>query len=906
MTFENDEARRAHFTELLRQKLRDPEFRKIEGFPIGEDEDILAMSDPPYYTACPNPWISFFVHEYGHEYISNVPYHREPFAADIEEGKQNQIYKAHSYHTKVPHRAIMRFILHYTRPGDLILDGFAGTGMTAVAASLCGNVSEVRELGFQVDDSGRILDAEGNSISHMGARSTVLQDLSPAATFISHNYNTDINPDEFENWMRKIISSVEQSHGWMYVTLHGATTDEIRLAGEMIASCKNESECRMLLSDISQFKTRLGIPNATFHFAKSSYNVWSDIFLCPECSEEIDFVREALDLNTRKVKDLIFCPGCSASLKKSQMERAMETYYDQPLRRTATRAKQELVLICYSFGGSEREKSADFFDLSLNAKACEVIPEHFFPTLRMPEGDESRRNDGIGLTHVHHYYRPRALCAMSKAYAVARHAPSSIRGYLIFAVEQIVLGMAKIARYAPTHYSQVNQYLSGTLYVGSQVVDVSISYILAGKVRNLVRLLRARRVHSSCIVSTGSSSTIGAPDNAFDYVFVDPPFGGNLTYSALNFFWESWHRVLTNAFPEAITNQAAGKDAATYKFWMDSCFKEFFRVLKPGRWITVEFSNTQASIWNIIQSTLQDAGFVVSNVSALDKLQGSFKAITTTTAVKQDLIISAYKPGGSFEERIISASDHEEGVWEFVATHLQYLPVTRKRGTLIEFIPERDPRILFDQLVSYFVRKRIPVPMSSADFQTGLLRRFPSRDGMVFLPDQVTSYDSARQLSESLSHADLFVCDERSAIQWVRRELTKRALKYQDIVPLYLQQAQRLWGRHERPTELLAILQENFVQDPDGTWRVPDPQKESDLEQLRHRALLKEFQQYLDTKGKLKVLRTEALRAGFKEAWQKKDYATIVTMAKRVPDAVIQEDQALLMYFDNASLMLGE
>ena len=48
MTFENDEARRAHFTEELRKKLQDPEFRKIEGFPIGSDEDILNLSDPPY------------------------------------------------------------------------------------------------------------------------------------------------------------------------------------------------------------------------------------------------------------------------------------------------------------------------------------------------------------------------------------------------------------------------------------------------------------------------------------------------------------------------------------------------------------------------------------------------------------------------------------------------------------------------------------------------------------------------------------------------------------------------------------------------------------------------------------------------------------------------------------------
>jgi hypothetical protein len=49
-TFENDEKRREYFLEKLNEKLKDPEFRKIEGFPMGEDEDILALSDPPYYT----------------------------------------------------------------------------------------------------------------------------------------------------------------------------------------------------------------------------------------------------------------------------------------------------------------------------------------------------------------------------------------------------------------------------------------------------------------------------------------------------------------------------------------------------------------------------------------------------------------------------------------------------------------------------------------------------------------------------------------------------------------------------------------------------------------------------------------------------------------------------------------
>ena len=61
-------------------------------------------------------------------------YDRDPFVADIREGKNDPIYNAHSYHTKVPPRAIIPYILHYTEPGDIILDPFCGSGMTGVAA----------------------------------------------------------------------------------------------------------------------------------------------------------------------------------------------------------------------------------------------------------------------------------------------------------------------------------------------------------------------------------------------------------------------------------------------------------------------------------------------------------------------------------------------------------------------------------------------------------------------------------------------------------------------------------------------------------------------------------------------------------------------------------------------------
>ena len=140
-TFASDDARREHFLELLAEKLQDPEFRKQEGFPKGTDAAILAMSDPPYYTACPNPWLAEFVAHYGKPYDPAANYSREPLAVDVSVGKTDAIYKAHSYHTKVPHLAIVPSILHYTEPGDVVLDGFAGSGMTGVAAQWCGTAS---------------------------------------------------------------------------------------------------------------------------------------------------------------------------------------------------------------------------------------------------------------------------------------------------------------------------------------------------------------------------------------------------------------------------------------------------------------------------------------------------------------------------------------------------------------------------------------------------------------------------------------------------------------------------------------------------------------------------------------------------------------------------------------------
>ena len=88
-------------------------------------------------------------------------------------------------------------------------------------------------------------------------------------------------------------------------------------------------------------------------------------------------------------------------------------------------------------------------------------------------------------------------------------------------------------------------------------------------------------------------------------------------------------------------------------------------------------------------------------------------------------------------------------------------------------------------------------------------------------------------------------------------------------------------------------------------WYVPDPNKAGDLEKLREKALLKEFEEYKEVKKKLKVFRLEAVRAGFKKAWQERDYAVIIAVADKIPNNVLEEDPKLLMWLDQAVTRMG-
>ncbi len=1116
MTFPNDEERRRHFLGILREKLKDPEFRKIEGFPIGSDEDILALSDPPYYTACPNPFIADFIKHYGKPYDPKTDdYRREPFASDTGAGKTHPIYTAHSYHSKIPHLATMPCILHYTDPGDIVLDGFSGSGMTGVAAQLCGQPEA--EFKATLETEWKKM---GYELPKWGVRRPILIDLSPVANFIAYNLNVDVSAREFKKAADAFFKKIEAELGWMYETFHvepassrllsaleeftpcdpfqatkgifrkdnlphiqvpGATyfitfrthdfrelspyartlalnavrhwdnqrwklfsavvmPDHVHIIAkplpkqgdqywdlsEILHSIKSFSANKIneleektgssvwqtesydrIIRDVHELLTEItyihynpvkahlvkkGEEYAWRYMAnelsiagwkpaplgKISYVVWSEVFTCPNCASDVVFMDQAYDPQTGKFAGEFECPGCRAALTTRSCEHKFTSYFDRAISETVRKVTYAPVEIEYTLPGDKTKyrKKPDEHDLALIDRLANEQPRDWFPTAKLPIGKmrDSNHLAERGITHYHQFYLPRALHALSTMWRIAGEWPDArVRGVLKFMVEQCFWGFGLVSRYVPSHFSQVNQYLPNVFYIPANVVEISPWYILDGKYKRLHKMLAAQQLPTSrqVTISTASSLQSSIQDKSVDYIYTDPPFGDAVKYGDLNLLIEAWHNLFSRLENEVLWDELKKKTLSVYSDSMRRAFAEYYRVLKPGRWMTVVFHNSKNLVWTAIQEAIGNAGFVVADVRTLDREQGSFNQVTAAGAVKQDLVISAYKPNGGLEERFKLEAGTEEGVWDFIRTHLRQLPVfviksqaasrLEASPTTMEIIAERQNYLLFDRMVAFHVQRGVTVPLSAAEFYAGIAQRFSERDGMYFLPEQVTEYDKKRMTVRDVLQLQLFVTDESSAIQWLKQQLLKKPQTFQELHPQFMKEIGG-WQKYEKPLELSELLEQNFlrydgkgpipaqlvswlkqseemrkaIQDaltsgeateengalvfsslsPQSSllitrskdrWYVPDPNKAGDLEKLRERSLLKEFEDYrTSNQRKLKVFRLEAVRAGFKKAWQERDYATIIAVARKIPENVLQEDPKLLMWYDQALTRSGE
>ena len=190
----------------------------------------------------------------------------------------------------------------------MVFDGFAGTGMTGVAAQLCGDKRTILSMGYSVNDKNEIFvnkNSSKNIISKLGKRKAILNDLSTAGSFISYNYNSPENSANIYSEAQKILSEVKSECDWMYETLH------------------------------SDGKTK----------GRINYVLWSDVYLCPNCNSEIIFWDQFVVEKTGKILEQTTCPHCEHIVTKRTLLKSWITTFDLLLEKTIKKTKQVSILI---------------------------------------------------------------------------------------------------------------------------------------------------------------------------------------------------------------------------------------------------------------------------------------------------------------------------------------------------------------------------------------------------------------------------------------------------------------------------------------------------------------------------------------------------------------------------------
>ena len=806
------------------------ELKKIEGFPIGTDEDILALSQPPYYTACPNPYIADFIKEHGKPYDEETDdYHREPFTSDVSEGKNSKLYRAHSYHTKVPFNAIKTYIEHYTIKNGIVLDGFMGSGMTGIAAQLSN-------------------------------RNAIISDLSPFAGFLAKNYNNfKINFREETAQFIDIVKEISKEYEWLY-------------------KIKNN-----------------GIE------VNVNYSILSRTYTCPICKHDYSFWDLAVDKKTEKVYDDYKCKNCNAKINKKISEVKYHTFFDESLNESLTQVLYEVVVNDVNQGKKRFKIESSKADIELIEKINKFQIPNWFPTDRMPIGDESRRNDKFGFTHIHHYYSKRALIALSAIYARLK---TPYQRFIFTSIIGMRCNMRMPYRPGGKSAGTVNN-----LNLPSIIQEYNVFDTIQRKAKQVFNAFKeitseVSKNKSEVIVSTISITDINKSikENSIDYIFTDPPFGSNIMYSELSFFIESWLKVHTNNQSEAIISRSQNKKEVEYYDLMFNSFKEYYRVLKPKRWITVEFHNSKSSIWNLIQEAMSRAGFIVSNVSVLDKKQGSFTQVTSIGSVSNDLVISAFKPSNSFSEKFLKQAGEGLEV-SFINEFLSNLP---KKPAI-----ERTDKMLYSKMLAYYIQRGYEIKYDAKSFYKMLKENFVMEDGFWFTTNQIEAYLEYKKQMKLEGMEDiksgsslLFVNDEKSALVWLYNFMSEPKT-FSDISTAFNQLA-NIEG--DEVPELKELLEQNFISE-DGKYRRPQSETEhNSITEKRQRNLRREFETLLveaqTQKGKIKLVRKEAIAYGFELCYKEKRFADILSIAKKLDKGIIENSGELNDFIEAAEIMI--
>ncbi|WP_420345020.1 DNA methyltransferase [Paenirhodobacter sp.] len=512
---------------------------------------------------------------------------------EISAGKNTYTYDAHTYHTKVPPQGIASVISSYLPSGGLVLDPFAGSGMTGVAA---------RYVGCDV----------------------ILNELSPAASFISYNFCRTMDVGSFHTAIATILDRLAPLRRTLYQT-----------------------QCRECGIDV-----------------EAQFFVWSYILECNHCHEDFvlwDHCRKyGKTVREHKLLKKFPCPHCGEEVNKSYLKR-----------------KQQVPVFlgykCCSKKIVEHPLNEEDLGRINQIQSMLTEWEGTYPNLPLPDGVNLGQPKRHGLDSIDKFYTARNLIANAAIWKEIRKIEDSDTAMAAaFAFTSLYQRVTRMSEYR--FWGGSGNTANFNVPQISNEANVFITFERKAKSISDHFVTTASAYSGKASVVTGSATDMSfLPDNSVDLIFTDPPFGANINYSEMNILWESWLGKFTNAAHEAIVNKSQKKDIDDYRELMRKALSEAYRVLRDGHWMILVFMNSSEKVWDALRAAVVDAGFAIEKVSVFDKQHGTFKQFVSENTAGSDLMLHCRKSNAP--TRVQTASREPLDVGTFIQGHSGNIPV---------------------------------------------------------------------------------------------------------------------------------------------------------------------------------------------------------------------------------------
>ena len=600
-----------------------------------------------YYSSGPNPNLRRFVEEHATPYDpATDEYDVPPFNHSITSTKASAIYNMHTYWSKKPYDAIQQYIKHYTQPGDLVLDPFSGSGGTALAALLEG-------------------------------RAAIAIDLSPAATFITKNYCTPVDVDELERVYEHLKQKVKPEMDWLYET--------------RCDRCDGR--------------------------ATTAYTVYSFVFQCPRCLTKIplfDCPEVPAQTAAGKDKAIRICPNCYQKGHQEEISTSDHRYEPMPVLvsyQCDEGCKPQRDERRYNDANLKKREYFKKFDI---AKLQEIesrdIP-HWFPKQKMMDNDTNSEVWGVlyrpgsaNPASVSDLYTKRNLWGLSAIFdAVNLITSEHLRYSLQFALTSMCLFVTIMHQ---DNSGTGGNITKGTYYIPPTFKDMNVVDSLDRKFGAITRGLGDITTNldfTELLISTKDCTQLDdIPSNSIDYVFTDPPYSWKVQFGELNFIWEAWLKLNTRWHDqEIIVNDVRGKTDLDWANLMKKALDELYRVLKPGKWLSLCYHDTSEGTWSLVQDIIAESGFISDKMDStifIDTGQKAWKQIVADKVAKRDLVINFRKPReGEVAAKLLLTGEEDPATFN------------EKAGLILHDALEKTPGAtgdrLYDELVSRMVRK---------------------------------------------------------------------------------------------------------------------------------------------------------------------------------------------------------